>query len=96
LQQVGISAGLELDLPFLRTSVWIVVLSAIAFTCPNSLQVLRAHEPAFGWKPDQTRHITASWVQWKPSLAWAAAVLVIVVVGTLRLGGESEFLYWQF
>lgn len=96
LQEFGISAGLELNLPFFRTSLWIVFLSMIALACPNSLQLLRAYEPAFGWKVEQERHSTPSWVRWQPSLAWTAAVVVIVVAGALHLGGESEFLYWQF
>jgi D-alanyl-lipoteichoic acid acyltransferase DltB (MBOAT superfamily) len=95
LQHIGVSVGLELDLPFLRTSIWIVLLSMIAFTCPNSLQLLRAYEPAFGWKGEHAR-VVPSWLQWQPSLAWTAAVSVVVVVAALHLGGESEFLYWQF
>jgi hypothetical protein len=86
---------LELELPFLDVSVWIVLLSTIALALPNSLELLSAYDPAFGWKPVQARRVGASWL-WRPSLAWAAAVLVIVVVGALHLGGESEFLYWQF
>jgi len=69
----------------------------VAFACPNTLQILSRYEPALGWKPsphegatDKTRAL------WEPSLTWAVAVSMIVAIGILNLGGQSEFLYWQF
>lgn len=80
-----------------NVALWLGAAAFIALQCPNSLQVLSRYEPALGWKPSvheganlQTR------ILWRPSLAWAIAVSIIVAVGILNLGGRSEFLYWQF
>lgn len=77
--------------------LWLGASAFIAFRCPNTLQILSWYEPALGWKPSlhdssspQTR------ILWRPSLAWALAVSMIVAIGMLNLGGRSEFLYWQF
>jgi hypothetical protein len=40
--------------------------------------------------------VLAHALSWRPSVAWAAAVGVLTVAAVLRLGGPSEFLYWQF
>jgi hypothetical protein len=33
---------------------------------------------------------------WRPTLGWAAGVCALAVAVIVRLGGKSEFLYWQF
>jgi alginate O-acetyltransferase complex protein AlgI len=80
-----------------NVALWIGAAAFVAFACPNTLQILSRYEPALGWKPsphegatDKTRAL------WEPSLAWAVAVSMIVAIGILNLGGQSEFLYWQF
>ena len=80
-----------------NVALWIGAAAFVAFACPNTLQILSRYEPALGWKPsphegatDKTRAL------WEPSLAWAIAVSMIVAIGILNLGGQSEFLYWQF
>jgi alginate O-acetyltransferase complex protein AlgI len=80
-----------------RVALWIGASAFIALACPNTLLILSRYEPALGWKPsphdgatDKTR------ILWGPSLAWAAAVSMIMAIAMLNLGGQSEFLYWQF
>jgi alginate O-acetyltransferase complex protein AlgI len=69
----------------------------LAFACPNTLQILSRFEPALGWKPSQRDGAASTTrILWAPSLAWAVAVGAIVAIGILNLGGQSEFLYWQF
>jgi hypothetical protein len=36
------------------------------------------------------------WLAWRPSPAWAVVASGIAIIGVLHLGGQSEFLYWQF
>ena len=83
---------------------WILVLGFFALALPNTLQLLSAFEPALGVKPGVARKLSltgrlaalGSHVSWKPTLAWAIAVCILAAIGMYHLGGNSEFLYWQF
>ncbi|HET9384150.1 MAG TPA: MBOAT family O-acyltransferase [Gemmatimonadales bacterium] len=92
LQQAGITSGLGFDLAFSRLAVWIVFLSAIALLMPNTLRLLRWHEPAVSWEPAPGDRSPA----WQPSVAWAVIVAAVGAAGLSRLAAPSEFLYWQF
>ena len=80
-----------------HVALWLGAGSFIALACPNTLQILSGYEPALGWRPG-SEQASALGVRllWNPSLAWAVAVAVVVAIGILNLGGQSEFLYWQF
>ncbi len=84
------------DIDFNKMALWILVLGAIAFAGPNTLQMLARHEPALGWKSDAGYAVFGRPIAWKASLGWAIVVSVVAAVGILYLGGQSEFLYWQF
>ena len=75
---------------------WAAALLAIALGLPNTLQLLAAHEPALGVKPQATAGWLARRLQWTPSAAWAVGLAVLGAAGFLSLGRLSEFLYWQF
>ncbi|HET9384235.1 MAG TPA: MBOAT family O-acyltransferase [Gemmatimonadales bacterium] len=92
LQQAGVTEGLGFDLPFVRLAAWIVLLSAIALGLPNTLRMLRQHDPAVNWEPAAVDRSP----KWQPSLAWAVVVAAVGVAGLSRLSAPSEFLYWQF
>jgi alginate O-acetyltransferase complex protein AlgI len=96
LHGIGLS-GLKGGIGLKRTAIWIAVPALIALLGPNTLQVLRRYEPALGWKrgPDDGAAADKRML-WRPSLAWALAVSMIAAIGILYLGGQSEFLYWQF
>jgi alginate O-acetyltransferase complex protein AlgI len=80
-----------------NVALWIGGAAFVAFVCPNTLQILSRYEPALGWKPSAPDGVTAGTrILWGPSLAWAFAVAIVVAIGILNLGGQSEFLYWQF
>jgi hypothetical protein len=72
--------------------VWIVLLAGIVFACPNTLRILSLYEPALGWKSPPRYPIVA----WQPSVVWAVVISAVAVLTITRLGGPSEFLYWQF
>jgi D-alanyl-lipoteichoic acid acyltransferase DltB (MBOAT superfamily) len=76
---------------------WIAVLLAIALLLPNTLEMLAAWEPALGVRPRPATALTWQRVLgWTPTLPWAVCMSALVVAAVLRLGGKSEFLYWQF
>jgi len=98
LSDVGIGAS-----DFRTTAKWIVILGFFALALPNTLQILSSYEPALGVKPAVARARVAAWriatdlrLMWTPTLAWAIAVSVLAAAGMYHLGGNSEFLYWQF
>jgi alginate O-acetyltransferase complex protein AlgI len=76
---------------FIALSAYLVALLAIALLAPNTGQILARYEPALGLKTGGLTRLS-----WTPSLKWALAVAIVAFAAILRLGGPSEFLYWQF
>ena len=81
---------------FFAQILWVLVLLGIALVPPNSLEMMARYEPAIGVKqpPHKTRRSLVP--EWRPSLSWAVLVATIAAVSIIKLGGKSEFLYWQF
>ena len=80
---------------FAQDAPWILALLFVAVALPNSLELLARWEPALGFK----RHadgLPGRWLAWHPSVTWSFAIATVAVVTVMRLGGKSEFLYWQF
>jgi alginate O-acetyltransferase complex protein AlgI len=81
---------------------WIAVLMFIALVPPNTLEILRAWEPAvtmpapasFG-RVDVWRGL-GSRLRLSLSPVWAFAMAAIMAIGVMGLNRVSEFLYWQF
>jgi D-alanyl-lipoteichoic acid acyltransferase DltB (MBOAT superfamily) len=91
-QTVG-GSGME----FIVTVAWIAGLLTVALTFPNSMEILSRFEPAIGVKyraGDLGRW--AKLLEWRPSLSWAFVISLLALSATTKLGGKSEFLYWQF
>jgi alginate O-acetyltransferase complex protein AlgI len=82
---------------FVAATAWVIALLAIALLLPNLLQVLDRFSPALSG-PRETADI--GWLRrllvWSPSPAWVAALSALAFVAVLRIGGQSEFLYWRF
>jgi D-alanyl-lipoteichoic acid acyltransferase DltB (MBOAT superfamily) len=82
---------------FVATITWIVALLVIALAFPNSLQILSRHEPAIGVKSPAEDLGRWGWaLDWRPTLPWAFLMSALAVTSIIKLGGKSEFLYWQF
>lgn len=97
LHGIGLSALRSDGIGLKTIAVCCAIAALLALLCPNSLEILDRYEPALGWKPHPHGSATANnRVQWAPSLAWAVAVSMLATVAILYLGGQSEFLYWQF
>lgn len=77
---------------------WVGGLLIIALLLPNSLEVLSRYRPVLEdiEAPGREGSLTARLLCWRPSPAWAILIGGMIVAAILRLGGESEFLYWQF
>jgi alginate O-acetyltransferase complex protein AlgI len=93
-----LSVSSEISVQGLVTAImWIAALLLIALAFPNTLQLMARHEPALMANKGSSRDPSAGRaLNWSPSPAWAAAIAVLAVVSILKLGGKSEFLYWQF
>lgn len=81
---------------------WIVVLLAIALVPPNTLEILRAWQPAVTMPAVVPLGRVDPWRGLAPRLqlaltpVWAVAAAVVLTIGVLGVNRVSEFLYWQF
>jgi D-alanyl-lipoteichoic acid acyltransferase DltB (MBOAT superfamily) len=82
---------------FLVVQLWLISLLAIALILPNTLQIMAAYEPVLGAKErPATTGLLPRPLQWKPTLGWVLLVAALGATAIMRVGGPSEFLYWQF
>ena len=82
---------------FVFAMVWLGVLLLVALLFPNTLQLMARYEPALGVHPRPAAPFSLLRVlDWTPTVPWAVVVSSLVVAAVLRIGGKSEFLYWQF
>ncbi|MFO1206138.1 MAG: MBOAT family O-acyltransferase [Burkholderiales bacterium] len=82
---------------FVTTIMWIAGLLVVALTFPNSMEILSRFEPAIGVK--HRPGSLSGWakaLEWRPTLSWACLMSILTVSAMIKLGGKSEFLYWQF
>jgi alginate O-acetyltransferase complex protein AlgI len=91
-----IAAGPSSGGDFIKTAMWISILTFVALACPNTLEILARYEPALGVKPRSTKLAIGRMFEWDASPAWAIAVSAIAAIAIGSIGGPSEFLYWQF
>jgi D-alanyl-lipoteichoic acid acyltransferase DltB (MBOAT superfamily) len=81
----------------MRAYALLAGLLFIALALPNSFEILSRYEPVLDkqGRADDKPALGRS-LKWSPTLTWSAIVSVLIVAAVLRVGGESEFLYWQF
>jgi hypothetical protein len=82
---------------FVLAMAWLGVLLLIALLLPNTLQLTARYEPALGVlsKPAAPLSLLRA-LDWTPTAPWAVALSALAIAAVMRLGGKSEFLYWQF
>jgi len=98
LLQSFVAASTEMSAQeFLLAIAWLGVLLLIALLVPNTLQLMARYEPALGVgsRPAAPLSLLRAF-DWAPTVPWAVAMSSLVVAVVMRLGGKSEFLYWQF
>jgi D-alanyl-lipoteichoic acid acyltransferase DltB (MBOAT superfamily) len=82
---------------FLAALGWTAGLLAAALILPNTLQILDRFGPALSpSRPTAEVHWLRRLLTWAPSLPWAIGLSILAVAAVMQLGGQSEFLYWQF
>lgn len=76
----------------------IAALLVLAIVGPNSLQMLNWWSADVGAdkKPSEVKVLGLLPVRWQSSFIWAGIVAALGAVAIYRIGGPSEFLYWQF
>ena len=74
----------------------LVLLLIMVWFAPNTQQMLINFRPTFDTYQGEVRPWQYSFVQWKPSVLWAALTLLLLASSILLLSNYSEFLYFQF
>jgi D-alanyl-lipoteichoic acid acyltransferase DltB (MBOAT superfamily) len=77
-----------------RTGVGLLMALLVICVClPNTQEWLRSYSPALGMKDPaaQERSLT-----WRPTVVWAVICGVLFAIALNRIGGYSEFLYFNF
>jgi alginate O-acetyltransferase complex protein AlgI len=88
---------------FLATLAWVSILLVLALGFPNTLEILREHDPAItdtapsalGQAPSFIRSLDR-YLIWQPTVQWAAMTALLTGVGILAMNQIVPFLYWQF
>jgi alginate O-acetyltransferase complex protein AlgI len=76
---------------------WVLALLVLALALPNTLQILERYAPGLSApRPTMEIGLLRRTLVWIPSLPWLAAVGALACIAVFRIGGQSEFLYWQF
>ena len=80
-------------LPDLSIFAWLLLLLLIAFLWPNTQEIMRDFNPAFGiQKPISEK----TFIIWKPAARWCFIIGLIAVIALFNMSQISEFLYFQF
>ena len=89
------------DMPakaFVLTQLWVIALLGIALAAaeyPADHGAITS--PVLRRQGAPAEHGAAAFaLTWSPTLLWALAVSALAAVAIMRVGGPSEFLYWQF
>ena len=103
LARLGVEFGSGGLATLLMTYLWIVALLVIALGFPNTLEIMRDHDPAItdtspsalGRMPSFIRYLDHHLI-WQPTPRWAMVTAALTAFGILGLTHVSAFLYWQF
>jgi alginate O-acetyltransferase complex protein AlgI len=97
LQSVVSASAVMPAREFVLAMAWLGLLLLIALLFPNTLQLMARYEPALDVRSKPAGPLSRlSALDWSPTAPWAVAMSALVVAAVMRLGGKSEFLYWQF
>jgi D-alanyl-lipoteichoic acid acyltransferase DltB (MBOAT superfamily) len=70
----------------------LLLLFAISVLLPNTQQLLRQYRPALDQQSDSPTQV----LLWRPTVYWAIACGSMFALALNRIGGYSEFLYFNF
>ena len=97
LEGIGMTFFLGGGTQFFETWTWVAAAALIAFTCPNTQEILGSFTPALEL---HSAHLPKGWLaetlRWTPTRSWAIALGTLLVLSLLSLNRPSQFLYFQF
>lgn len=95
LEGAGVAAYLGHGAFFVETWAWVTIGALIAFTAPNTQEIMARFEPALAdaRRPDAA---VVSRVRWQPTRRNAIVTGLLFAGGVLALSRPTEFLYFQF
>ncbi|HJV74666.1 MAG TPA: MBOAT family protein [Noviherbaspirillum sp.] len=99
LEDWGISFYLGGGARFVQTYAWVLLAGAIAFSLPNTQQLMGRFEPALDYRFNGSTAFTGSHkfaLVWQPNARWAAWIGILAVISLLSINRPTEFLYFQF
>lgn len=99
LEELGISFYLGGGTRFLQTYTWVLLAGVIAFSLPNTQQLMAHFEPALDYRREGNAAFSGSLkrpLSWRPTVRWAAWTGILVVASLLSINRPTEFLYFQF
>lgn len=102
LDAIGVTVFSGGGSEFVATFLWLAALLPIVLVAPNSIQLLRAYDPAittFSLRPvaaiKPLGRLIAN-ARWRPTPLWSGYAAALFGFGVLGLLSVSEFLYFQF
>lgn len=94
IEALGIGTYLGGGAQFVETWLWVGLGAAIAFSCPNTQEIMAHFESALG---DEHRAAPRpARISWQPRGRDAVLVGLLLAFGVLALSRPTEFLYFQF
>jgi hypothetical protein len=94
LGHLGIGFGMSSGAEFLATWGWAAALLLVAFTMPNTQELLARFQPSL---PSGLDHSSSAFYgRWSLKPGWAVAAGIVAFIGVISITHQSEFLYWQF
>jgi alginate O-acetyltransferase complex protein AlgI len=98
-RMIGMSASPNtalVEIKGMHLALLMMVVGGVIVWCfPNTQQILARYKPALELAPsdEQPRLLP---IYWKPSIAWAMTLGVVVLASLVMLQNPSSFLYFQF
>ena len=92
LQAHGLAFTLGGGAQFVKMCLWIAALLPVVLVAPNTQQIMGHYRPALAYAVNNRQ----TWLEWRPTRAWAVASGIVAAIGILALTKHSEFLYFQF
>ena len=98
LEQQGFTFYLGGGTRFIQTYSWVVFAAFLAFSLPNTQQIMREFDPALDYvaTEDANNGAIARYMTWRPTWQWALLLGVVLATCLLSLSRPAEFLYFQF
>jgi len=81
-----------------QSITWLFALLLVVWYMPNTQQLLARYRPALGYRPRKVTAYRRSWILWRPNYVWSVILAALGAMALVKMwiGGNAEFLYFQF